>query len=362
MDTVTHALLGALAACAVAPRRAAAPATLAPRERLALGAAAGAFPDVDFAAFALDPLRFLADWHQGPTHSLVLLPLWAAAIAAVAVRWRGRRPAFGDAWRVCAAALATHALADAATAYGTMLAYPLSTQRLGTGTVFVVDPWYSAITLAGTVAVWARPRRATALAALAAVGVYVGALALAQQQALAAGAASAQRAGIALASLHAYAQPLSPLHWRLVGTASAQDPAGPVRHVADLDLAGTPTRIPRWPALRPLHDLAAAYRPAQALAWQRRALYGDASPALARQRWADPRFEPFRRFAAHPALARLDGDGTGAACVWFTDLRYDLPTLPATFRFGFCRAGAGDPWALYRLRYFATDARQRLGS
>jgi inner membrane protein len=47
--------------------------------------------------------------------------------------------------------------------------------------------------------------------------------------------------------------------------------------------------------------------------------------------------------------------------VWFTDLRYDLPALPDTFRYGFCRDAAGEAWTLYRLRYFSDDARQPVG-
>jgi inner membrane protein len=50
-------------------------ARLSRRSRLLLGGIAAAFPDVDFIGFLIDPLRFLAYWHQGPTHSLLLLPL-----------------------------------------------------------------------------------------------------------------------------------------------------------------------------------------------------------------------------------------------------------------------------------------------
>jgi membrane-bound metal-dependent hydrolase YbcI (DUF457 family) len=56
---------------------------LSTRERLLLGGAAAAFPDIDFIGFLVDPLRFLAHWHQGPTHSLILLPLWAALLGAL---------------------------------------------------------------------------------------------------------------------------------------------------------------------------------------------------------------------------------------------------------------------------------------
>ena len=38
----------------------------------------------------------------------------------------------------------------------------------------------------------------------------------------------------------------------------------------------------------------------------------------------------------------------------------DLPTLPDTFRYGFCRDNIDQPWRLYRLRYFSDNARQEL--
>lgn len=58
--------------------------------------------------------------------------------------------------------------------------------------------------------------------------------------------------------------------------------------------------------------------------------------------WKDPRLAPFRRFAAFPAVSGVEHDGD-ETCVWFTDLRYDLPVLPDTFRYGFCRAAIGQP-------------------
>jgi inner membrane protein len=80
---------------------------------------------------------------------------------------------------------------------------------------------------------------------------------------------------------------------------------------------------------------------------------------LIEERWDDPRFEPFRRFAVYPSLSGVESGG-GQTCVWFTDLRYDLPALPDMFRYGFCRASADQPWELYRLRYFLERSRQRI--
>jgi len=351
VELLTHALLGAGAALASRPAR----SRLTTRERLLLGAAAATWPDIDFVAFPFDPLRFLADWHQGPTHSLLLLPLWALLIAAVFVAATRRHEAFGEAAAVSALGLATHVAADAITAYGVMLWYPLSTQRFGLGSTFVVDIWIGAIALGGVLLGLRLRRRAPAAIALGLVCVVVAGQAGLQQRALAIGRASAHAHGFAYERLSAFAQPLSPLHWKLIASTHSQ------HHVAHLDLGGRGSWMPAWPGLRWLHALAGAYQPAPALTWAKHERLADPQGrhGFVEPLWHDARFAPFRRFATHPALARIDA-GTGTHCVWFTDLRYDLPRLPEVFRYGFCRDGEHAPWLLYRLRYLSDSARQRL--
>jgi inner membrane protein len=155
----------------------------------------------------------------------------------------------------------------------------------------------------------------------------------------------------------AFPQPFSPLNWKLIASSGTQ-------HLqAHVNLAGHRPLVPAWPALRPLHDIAAAFRPPAALEWQIRDRFGTHIElrTVAEELWADERFAAFRRFATHPSLSATEPEGGGGvSCVWFTDLRYDLPTLPDTFRYGFSREGPGAPWQLYRLRYFSRDARQRI--
>jgi len=375
MDTLTHALLGAAAAQVCRPRRG---AVLGSRQRLLLGAAAGAFPDLDFVGFAWHPLRFLADGHQGPTHSLLLLPLWALAIAALAAVLlappRGRRAACAEAYVAVVAALLVHLAADVITAYGVMLAFPLSTQRWALGWIHLVDPVFSALALLALLAAWRSRRRALPLGVLAVLVGYVGLQGLAQQRAVEVARGWALAQGLAAPRISAFAQPLSPWHWRLI--VSERD----LHHVADLDLA------PRWlaawspplPWPPPLREMLAAYRPPAALQWQPH-LRADASlrppldlpagrgrpdaaqAAAAQAAWRAAPLAPFRRFATHPALYRIDTAADGRLrCAWFTDLRYDLPRLTATFRYGLCRDDPAQPWRLYRLRYLQADARVAL--
>ncbi len=354
MDTVTHALVGATLAHAAGGTA----VSLSARERLALGAAAAAFPDIDFVAFALDPLRFLADWHQGPTHSLLLAPLWAALLAAgfvAACASSARRRCFAAAWAVALLAIVSHIATDLITAYGTALWWPLSMHRYSLDTTFVIDPLLTAIVATGLA--WniagAGPR--VAWLALALFAATVAVEATFRQRALELGVTAVRAAGLPEGRLVALPQPLSPLNWKLIHT------AGDVHYEAYVNLAGHGPWVPAWPGLHTLHALASAYVPPQHIAWRARHRLGELRErrALAEELWRDARFAPFRRFATHPAVSRIDAEDA-TLCVWFTDLRYDLPVLPETFRFGFCRDGADAPWRLYRLRYLRDDARQAL--
>ena len=351
MDVVTHALLGMAAACATTTAR----TRLRVRERLLLGASGGAFPDIDFAAFWIDPLSFLADWHQAPTHSIVLLPLWAVLIAAAFVGVSGRRICFAEAVWVGGLGLGTHIAADLVTAYGTAVFYPLSTMRLSLATTFVIDPLFTAIVLLGLWPSLRYARRFPAALALVALCLYVSSQAGLQQRAVDAGRASLQAAGMDGSRLVALAQPLSPFNWKLIAIDDELYREG------YLNLVGHPTLVPALPGLQWLHDIGATYEPPERLIWRVRHRYGDRTEMrpLVERLWQDPRFAPFRRFAAYPAISRIHDDGR-RICVWFTDLRYDLPVLPDNFRYGFCRDDVDAPWRLHRVRYFSERSTQRL--
>jgi inner membrane protein len=333
VDALAHALVGAQTG---AWRRA---GQLSLRERMLLGAAAAVFPDIDFVGFTIHPLRYLADWHQGPTHSLLLLPLWAALLAAAYCALTRKRAVFAEAAAIAAFGLATHLLLDALTAYGTQLLWPLSTQRFALGSVFVIDPWFILLAAAALLFALAGRRRA-AFATLVLTGLYLAALATLQQRALAL-ARAAQPGAERIAAL---AQPYSPFNWKLIAVRGDQ------YHVAHVNLIGHAPLVPhvfgRW------HALAAAYDAPARPRWQVRARWGD-DALLAQQLWARDDFAAFRRFAVFPA------GRAGKDCIWFSDLRYDLPALPDTFRYGYCRAPDG-AWRLHRLRYFSDDARVRL--
>src|SRR5689334_16626771 len=148
MDTLTHALSGALLARATAPRQAP-PGTLA--KRMAAGFLACASPDLDIVITLLGPVAYLEN-HRGVTHSLILLPLWALLYSWILARVlrepRGWRALYG----LTAGSLALHVAGDVITTYGTMILAPFSDWRAQIGTTFIIDLWFSGIIVAGLLA------------------------------------------------------------------------------------------------------------------------------------------------------------------------------------------------------------------
>lgn len=252
MDLLTHALMGAHAVRLGSAKTARLSARLSARERLLLGAGAAAFPDLDFIGFLVDPLRFLAHWHQGPTHSLVLLPLWALLLGGLFSAITRRRQVLGEAVLVCAFGLATHLALDLITAYGTMLWFPLSERRMSLGIAFVIDPF---MTLVIGIGLWAGLRGGGRwwMVGVLLLGAYLGALVLLKGQAL------------RLAD-DAIPQPFSPFNWKLLRLQGLE------REVAHVNLVGHAPLLPR--GLGRAGASVAAYVPPERIEWQRRQLFG----------------------------------------------------------------------------------------
>jgi inner membrane protein len=272
------------------------------------------------------------------------MPLWAGLIAALFAVLSRTREVFGPAFAISAVALVSHSLTDLITAYGTALFYPLTTERYSIATTFVIDPLFSLIVLTSLVLAVRLRRRTIAVAGLVLLTAYVGGQWQLRADALAVAGGSAQAAALP--------QPFSPFNWKGIVA------DGETYREAHFNLVG---HRPWLPEAVPFGPVAHAYPPSQLAQWRQRERWGSAPEdrALALALWNDARFEPFRRFARFPALSSINRTGA-STCVWFTDLRYDLPALPDTFRFGFCREEAGAPWELYRLRYFSAASRQRL--
>ena len=340
MDTLTHALSGALLARATAPSPT---ADLLPlRRRVALGALAAAFPDADVVTSLFSPLAYLYQ-HRGVTHSVVMLAMWALLLAWLCSRlWRG-----GPGWRayfgVIALGIGIHIAGDWITSFGTMVFAPLSDFRAALSTTFIIDLWFSGIILAGLLASWLIKRsRWPAIAGLAVLCGYVGFQYLQQQRAVQFGEQYAAAMKLPEARVSAIPRPVSPFNWMVV----VDD--GERYHYSLVNLHRREARQPAADAGF-IARLDAPYLPLDQAAWVSADRYGSLQhAALAREALNQPQFGFFRWFAQYPALYRID-HGNPSICVWFQDLRFFTPgrtTWP--FRYGVCREGAGQ-WRPYEL-------------
>lgn len=352
MDTLTHALSGALLARAIAPARH--PRTVASRREMrvfgprvavwqsvVVGLAAAAFPDSDVVLKWVSDLAYLRG-HRGITHSLIMLPLWAMLLGALAASAFRNRAAWKRYSWIAGAAIAIHIAGDWITQFGTMLLAPLSDARFGLGTTFIIDLVLSGIIVGGLLASALLPRsRLPAVAALALLPAWVGVSHVGKNEALAVAREYAQRHGIEAQRIDAAPRPASPFNW----TVLVFD--GRYYHVAHVNtrrseplVAGTDDHF--------LRRFSAPYAPAHLAQWERLSKFGEGSSAeIAREVWQHPDFGFFRWFAMFPLVHAVEhGDRT---CVWYRDLRFQFPgRRDVPFRYGMCR-GNGSDWMRHAL-------------
>lgn len=345
MDTLTHALSGALTGRLLArtTARAGRPSP-AVWQAVLVGTAAAAFPDLDFVLRYVSDLAWLRG-HRGVTHSLILLPLWGFVIAwmmAGLLRlFRGGgatapSPRWQDLYLIACAALFVHVVGDLITQFGTMILAPLSDRRFGFGTTFIIDLGVSGILVAGLLAsaMWRKSRVPAALAAIALV-VWIGNSAIARSEAIAAAHEHAQREGIPIVAVDAAPRPASPYNW----TAIVFD--GRSYHYAHLNTRRSEPLV----ATADDHFIrrfSAAYQPVALAQWHTAPRFGDATVAeIARSVWDAEEFEFFRWFAMFPILDEIDPpEGPHGVCASFRDLRFEMPGRAAIpFRFGLCNGG-----------------------
>jgi membrane-bound metal-dependent hydrolase YbcI (DUF457 family) len=161
MDTITHGIAGALIGKAVFRGDEMFALRSMNRGRvitwsLMLGAI---FPDSDVfrETFSHNELLVLT-WHRSLTHSLICLPVFALALAALTrwfVRWRGwPAPSFGALAGIYATGIASHILLDLVTSFGTMIWSPLRWSRPAWDLIFIVDFTLSAILLVPQILPW----------------------------------------------------------------------------------------------------------------------------------------------------------------------------------------------------------------
>jgi inner membrane protein len=307
---------------------------------LAVGFLAAAFPDIDSLLTSVSPVAYLTG-HRGVTHSLLLLPAWAALLAWLFSGFGRRRGHLKAFFVVCAAAIVVHVAGDWITAFGTMLLAPLSDRRFALSTLFIIDLWFSGIALAGVVACLAFARsRVPALAALAVLCGYVVFSAVQHDRALVVGKTRATALGWSDATVSAVPRPVSPFNWMVVVE------YGERYEVAQVNLRRTEP-LEAGDDAGFVRRLDAAYLPVAGATWTPATRFGqdDDAREIAQAAWDHPSFEVMRWFYALPALHAIQRVPGQEQCAWFQDLRFVVPargSLP--FRYGLCRADPGAPW------------------
>jgi inner membrane protein len=308
------------------------------------GTVAGAFPDSDFVLGYVSQIAWLVG-HRGVTHSILLLPVWAALLAWVFAKLARERSYFRPFFVVCACAIALHIAGDVITTFGTMLLAPLSDYRFALSTTFIIDLWFSGIVLAGVIAsVVLRASRMPAAAALVLLAGYVGFSGVQQQRAIEVGTEHARASGWTDALVVALPRPVSPFNWMVV-----------IEHGDRYEFAMVNLRreeaLPVGADSGFIRRLDAVYLPVKDAVWSPATHFGldEDARELSLAVWDHPDFAVFRWFYARPALHAIKRT-PGEQCVWFEDLRFRTPgrgVLP--FRYGMCRPSESEPWQRYEL-------------
>lgn len=357
MDTLTHAISGAVigaVAGAAGGRHTAGDARRRKnmrqnmRQAMLWGALYAAFPDSDFLmVFFVDTLTYLNE-HRGLTHSLLLLPAWAMLLGAFGAR-------FGPGgWRdmslLAAAALAAHIFGDLITSYGTKFLAPLDETPYAFPITFIIDPFFTAILLAGAAVAFWCCRCWPAVVSGIVLLCYLSVQTWAHAQAEDFGRQAAQQRNIESPIVMAFPQPLSPMHWAVIIA------HGNGYERSYIDLLESESRPAPASDAGFLASVQAAYRPREDAFWVHYPRWPeDAVLRLkSEQAWSQAAFAGFRDFALLPYVAAVrseesrtgDSSNTGnALCIWFTDLRFGMPVRENPFRFAMCETAEGN-WLL----------------
>ena len=211
MDSLTQAVLGSAVAVAVMHRR------TAVGRAAAWGAVAGTLPDLDVLIDHGDPILNMV-LHRAETHSLFWLTLFSLPLAWAVARLHGEWPLWRRWWLALWLVLITHPLLDAMTVYGTQLLLPFSSQPVGVGSLFIIDPLYTLPLLLGVGAalLWRTSGWKVNAGALALSCTYIVWSVLAQQQVQSVAQAALKAQGIEAQQVLVTPSAFNTVLWRVV--------------------------------------------------------------------------------------------------------------------------------------------------
>ncbi len=175
-------------------------------------------PDADYFFIFWDRLAFIR-YHRGFTHSLAALPLFALA-GALAGRMFGGPRWFKPIFVIGLVVLGSHLFLDLTTSYGTQLLNPISDRRFALDWIFIIDPYFTAILLAGATIVLTIPRWGARMGVccLGVAALYLLTCALYHQQALGLAQRVLQASTPEVKTVAALPQPFSCRRWHLIAS------------------------------------------------------------------------------------------------------------------------------------------------
>ena len=348
MDTLTHGIAGALLGRAGAGEDSA-------RAVVATTAVAAMFPDLDAfflpgSWFRLAGTMSYLRYHRGVTHSFLMAPVFALALALL-VRPLARRTPFAALFAAALAGIVSHVLFDWITSYGTMFFSPLSWRRYALDWVFILDPFFTGIPVAALlVSLFARGRaRAVGVGGALALFGYIAFCAAMHRNAVRAAGRLFPSAAVS-----ALPQPLSPLRWMLVADHGDRVEIAYVRLGSAAALSA-----PRPPGGRPpgmLESLREAYAPPGSAAVEHFATK-EADPRVVVARRFDD-VAAWHRFARFP-IADVAELPDGGSRVTFTDLRFRGPWGRPAFQYEVLLSPDGRERAAGFVRLFVTQDETR---
>lgn len=334
MDPVTHVAASVLLSQALpAPSRGW--AALA-------GVILGFLPDLDYFLMSHDRLAFITH-HRGFSHSLLVVPLFALAVAGLGAALGGRGW-FRPLLVLSLAALGLHLFLDLITSYGTQLLNPLSHRRFTLDWVFIIDPWLTAILAAGVIGALSYPpwRQKTATLGLAVALGYIFLCGFYHREALGLARRVFKERGLPVSEAAALPQPFSGRRWLLIAS-------GPAEILESFILL---PRLPSWG--NPKRVKVSAVNPPQDNCRPPMAPYQPVGGGLTAWRWsreAEPPGEmgpearrlikTYLEFARFPLLLSRQNHGQETTLEW-VDLRFTVPGRRFPFRLTLTLDGMGE--------------------
>lgn len=206
VDSLTHALTGGVIARAMNDERLGNWGTT-------VGLAMGFFPDSDF-VLGLFNRQFYLEYHRDFTHSLLLIPFYALFFSWLFVKI-SKRPCFWSFYIICLLALASHAILDLLTSYGTMIFSPFFENRFSWDLIFIVDLIFSGIVFFPFVVsfLWKRAAGWICRGSLIGLVLYVFFCWVEHHQAIELAKAFSKNLNEEVIQVASLPQPLSPFRW-----------------------------------------------------------------------------------------------------------------------------------------------------